>query len=61
MLKLHLITPGACQHAVHLGSFFFFFFFFCIQPLENVKKNRLKGKKKEKEEEKEDQEEGESW
>lgn len=45
--------------------FFFFFLLFCIQSLENVKKNRLKGKKKEeeqeKQEEKEDQEEGESW
>lgn len=43
---------------------FFFFLLFCIQSLENVKKNKLKGKKKEEEQEKEeeeDQEEGESW
>lgn len=45
-------------------EFFFLFPLFSIQPLENVKKNRLKGKKKEeeqeKEEEKEDQEQEES-
>lgn len=42
----------------------FFFLLFCIQSLENVKKNSLKGKKKEEEQEKEeeeDQEEEESW
>lgn len=46
------------------GEVFFFFLLFCIQSLENVKKNKLKGKKKEEEQEKEeeeDQEEEESW